>query len=142
MNTPNRTATKSPGSPGNGAQVRRKAIETGSAQTKRAFEKLTAATADATNLTKDSYSTAVRHAQDYNVKFIEFAQTNTEAAFEFVQQLTAVTSPTEFFELSTNHSRKQFETLTEQARELATLAQRVLSATAERVETDAAKAHP
>jgi hypothetical protein len=38
--------------------------------------------------------------------------------------------------LSTSHSRKQFETLTEQARELATLAQKAAMATAERVEKD------
>jgi phasin len=138
MNTPTRTATKS--SPGNGAQIVREAAETSSAQTKQAFEKITAATADATNLMKDSYATAVRCSQDYNTKFIEFAKTNTEAAFEFAQQLTAVKSPTEFFELSTNHSRKQFETLTEQLRELATLAQKALSETAERVQADMTKA--
>ena len=66
-------------------------------------------------------------------------KTNTEAAFEFAQQLTAVKSPREFFELSTNHSRKQVETLTEQARELATLAQKALSETAERVQADMTK---
>jgi phasin len=108
-----------------------------SAQTKQAFEKMSAATADATNLIKGSYSTAVRRTHDYNAKFIEFAQANTEAAFEFLQQLSSVKSPTEFLELSTSHSRKQFETLTEQARELTTLAQKVVSATTQRVETDA-----
>ena len=140
MNTPTRTETKSASSPGNGAQILREAAETSSAQTKQAFEKMTAATADATNLMKESYSTAVRCSQDYNAKFVEFAKTNTEAAFEFAQQLTAVKSPTEFFELSTNHSRKQFETLTEQARELATLAQKALAETAERVQADMTKA--
>jgi phasin len=136
MNTPNRTTTKSSGAPGNGAQVIREAAEAGSAQTKQAFEKISAATADATNFMRDGYSTAVRRAQDYNAKFMEFAQTNTEAAFEFVQQLSSVKSPTEFFELSTSHSRKQFETLAEQARQLTTLAQKVALAAAERVDTD------
>jgi len=140
MNNPTRT-TKSAGSPGNEGQLLREAVETGSAQTKQAFEKMSAATADATALMKDSYSAAIRRAQDYNAKFVEFAQTNTEATFAFVQQLSSVKSPTEFFELSTNHSRKQFETLTEQARELATLAQKAVSATAERVETAVNKAH-
>jgi phasin len=135
MNTTNRS--KSLGSSGNGGEVLREATETVSAQTKQAFEKMSAATADATNLIKDSYSTAVRRTHDYNAKFIEFAQANTEAAFEFLQQLSSVKSPTEFLELSTSHSRKQFETLTEQARELTTLAQKVVSATTQRVETDA-----
>jgi phasin len=136
VNTPTRTVTKSASSPGNGAEILREAAETSSTQTKQAFEKMTAATADATNLMKDNYSTAVRCSQDYNAKFIEFAKTNTEAAFEFARQLTTVKSPTEFFELSTNHSRKQFEALTEQGRELATLAQKALSETAERVKAD------
>ena len=135
MNTTNRS--KSLGSSGNGGEVLRESTETVSAQTKQAFEKMSAATADATNLIKDSYSTAVRRTHDYNAKFIEFAQANTEAAFEFLQQLSSVKSPTEFLELSTSHSRKQFETLTEQARELTTLAQKVVSATTQRVETDA-----
>jgi len=42
--------------------------------------------------------------------------------------------------LSTNHSRKQFETLTEQAKELATLAQKVTLATAEPIKAGATKA--
>jgi len=79
--------------------------------------------------------------RDYNEKFIEFAQTNTEAALAFAQGLTKVKTPVEFFELSTNHSRKQFETFTEQVRELATLAQKVALATTERVETDVNKAY-
>jgi phasin len=137
MNTTNRsTTTKSVGSPGNGGRGFREAAETASAQTKQSFEKMSAVTAEATTLMKDSYSTAVRRTQDYNAKFLEFAQTNTDATFEFLQQLSGVKSPTEFLELSTRHSRKQFAALTDQAKELATLAQKVVSATAERAETD------
>jgi phasin len=132
MNVPNRpTATRSAG-----PQVLREAAEAGAAQAKQAFDKMSAATTDATALMKDSYATAMRRAQDYNVKVIEFAQKNTEAAFEFARELTNVKSPAEFLELSTSHSRRQFETLTEQAGELATLAQKAAMATAERVEKD------
>jgi phasin len=140
MNSPTRTTTKSAGSPGNGTQVLREAAESSSAQARDAFEKMSAATVEATALLRDSYSTAVTRAQDYNAKAIEFAHTNTQATFEFVQKLSSVKSPTEFFELSTNHSRKQFEALTEQARELAMLAQKVALSTAERVETNVTKA--
>lgn len=142
MNAPNRSSTtRSAGSPGAGGQILHDAVETGSAQTKQTFEKMSAATADAADLMRDSYSTAMQRAQDYNAKFIEFAQTNTAAALEFVHQLSGVRSPTEFFEVSTTHSRKQFETLTEQAKELAALAQKAVSATAERVESDVNKAY-
>ena len=105
------------------------------------MEQMTAATADATNLMKDAYFTAVRRAREYNTKFIEFAQANTEATFEFVHQLSGVKSPSEFFELSKSHSRQQFETLTEQARELASAAQKAMLATAERVQSDVNRAY-
>jgi phasin len=132
MNAPNRpTTTRSAG-----PQVLREAAEAGAEQTKQAFDKMSAATTDATALMKDSYTAAMRRAQDYNVKVMEFAQKNTEAAFEFARELSGVKSPAEFLELSTSHSRKQFETLTEQARELAPLMQKAAMATAERVEKD------
>jgi hypothetical protein len=47
-------------------QAFRATAENGSAQVKEAFEKMRAATAEATALIKDSYSTAVKGAQDYN----------------------------------------------------------------------------
>jgi phasin len=112
----------------------------GSAQAKEVFEKMSAATADAAALIKDSYSTAVKGGQDYNNKVLEFARTNTEAAFGFAQKLSAVKSPSDFIELSTEHSRKQFETLTEQTKELAALAQKVTLATAEPLRAGVTKA--
>jgi hypothetical protein len=51
-----------------------------------------------------------------------------------------VKSPSEFFELSTNHSRKQFEILTEQTRELTALAQEVTLATTGPLKAGAMKA--
>ena len=94
MNAPNRTTTnRSSSSAGNGGQVLREAAETASAQTKQAFEKMSAATADATTLMKDSYSTTVRRTQDYNAKFIEFAQANTQTAFEFFQHWQKANHP-------------------------------------------------
>jgi len=121
-------------------QAFRATAENGSAQAKEAFEKMSAATTEATALIKNSYTTAVKGAQDYNTKFIEFAQTNTEAAFDFVQKLSGVKSPSDFIELSTEHSRKQLETLTEQTKELAALAQKVTLATAEPLKTGVTKA--
>ena len=141
MNAPNRTTTtKSSISAGNGGQVLREMSETGATQTKQALEQVTAATADATNLMKNTYTTAVKHAQEYNGKFIEFARANTDAALEFVHQVSGVKSPSEFFELSASHSRKQLEILTEQAKELAALAQKAVLATTERVHSEANKA--
>ena len=121
-------------------QAFRATAQNGSAQVNEAFEKMSAATAEATRLIKDSCSTAVKGAQDYNTKFIEFAQNNTKAAFDFVQKLSGVKSPSNFIELSTDHSRKQFETLTEQTKELAALAQKVTLATVEPLKTGVTRA--
>ena len=121
-------------------QAFRATAENGSAQVKEAFEKMSAATAEATAQIKHSYSTAVKGAQDYNAKLFEFAQNNTKAAIEFAQKLSGVKSPSDFIELSTDHSRKQFETLTEQTKELAALAQKVTLATVEPIKTGVTKA--
>jgi phasin len=121
-------------------QAFRATAENGSARVKESFEKMSVATAEATAQLKDSYSTALKGAQDYNAKFFEFAQNNTEATIEFVQKLSGVKSPSDFIELSTDHSRKQLETLTEQTKELAALAQKVTLATVEPFKTGATKA--
>src|ERR1035441_1164333 len=139
--TTNTAAPKPANSPMTAApQAFREMAEKGTTQAKETYEKMNAATAEATDLIKNSYSTAVKGAQDYYTKFIEFAQTNTEAAFDFVQKLSGVKSPSDFIELSTDHSRKQLEKLTEQTKELAALAQKVTLATVEPLKTGVTKA--
>ena len=135
------TTTKPVSSPrADAIQAYRATAGNGSAQAKEAFEKMSTAAAEATDLIKNSYSTAVKGAQEYNTKVNEFAQTNTKVAIEFVQKLLGVKSPSDVIELSTNHSRKQFETLSEQAKELAALAQKVTLATVEPLKTGVTKA--
>ena len=80
---------------------------------------------------KDSYATAVKGAQEYNSKVMEFAKANTEAAFAFAQSLSGIKSPSDFITLSTEHSRKQLETLAEQSKELAALVQKISLASTE-----------
>ncbi len=135
------TAAKPASSPRTDAiQAYRAAAEKGSAQAKEAFEKMSVATAEATDLIKNSYAIAAEGAQEYNAKVNEFAQTNTKATLDFVQKLSGVKMPSEFIELSTGHSRKQFETLSEQAKELAALAQKVTVATVEPLKAGVTKA--
>jgi hypothetical protein len=61
------------------------------------------------------------------------------AAFDLARQLTCVTSPSEFFELSAAHMRKQLETFTEQTKQLTTLAQKVTTEAAQPLEAGIAK---
>ena len=142
LDSTTKTATAKPASSPklDATQAFRATAEKGTAQAKEAFEKVSAATAEATDLIKNSFSTAVKGAQDYNTKVIEFVQTNTKATVDFVQKLSGVKSPSEFIELSTDHSRTQFETLTEQTKELAALAQKVTLANVEPLKAGVTKA--
>jgi phasin len=143
LDSTTKTTTAKPASPPkmDATQALPATAENTSAQVKEAFEKMSAATAEATALIRNSYSTAVKGAQDYNAKVIEFANANTEATFAFAQKLSGVKSPSDFIELSTDHSRKQIDTLTQQTKELAALAQKVTLATVEPLKTGVTKAY-
>jgi phasin len=118
----------------------REIAENGAAQSKKAFDTVSAATGEAANVMKNCYSTAIKGAQDYNNKVIEFTRANTNAVFDFAHRLSGVKSPSELAELSTEHARQQLETLTNQTTQLAALAQQVTLATAEPLKTGTTKA--
>ena len=118
----------------------REIAENGAAQSKKAFDTVSAATGEAANVMKNCYSTAIKGAQDYNNKVIEFTRANTNAVFDFAHRLSGVKSPSELAELSTEHARQQVETLTNQTTQLAALAQQVTLATAEPLKTGTTKA--
>ena len=105
MNTET-TATKPVGFPKKDApQAFREMAENGTRQSKEQYQKMNAATTEAPDLIKNSYSTAVKGMQDYNNKIIEFAQANTNTAFDFVQKMSSVKTPSAFVELWTEHVR-------------------------------------
>ena len=66
--------------------------------------------------------------------FLEFA------AFDFFGELITAKSLSEVIELSSAHSRKQFEALTAQGKELGALAQKVATETAEPIKSGMNKA--
>ena len=103
----------------------REIAEKGVAQTKVNFDRAKAATEEATDLLKNSFTTAAKGATDYNLKIFEIARANTNTTFDYVNQMLAVKSMSEFIGLSTAHARNQFETMTAQTKELTALAQRM-----------------
>jgi phasin len=109
----------------------REFAEKGVTQAKDNWERMRAASEEATGLIEDSYACASKGAADYGLKLIEIARANTTAAFDFASELLTVKSMSEAIELSTAHARKQFDALAEQSKELSTLAQKVASATVE-----------
>jgi hypothetical protein len=110
-------------------QTFRATAESGLASAKEALEKMNVVMAEQLLQIRDGYSTVFRSAQDYNTKVMEFAHTNSEASLDFAKSLAGVTTPMDFIEFSTAHSRKQLETLEDQTKMLAALAQEVALAT-------------
>lgn len=105
--------------------------EKGTAHTVNAFKNAKAATDEATNLFQHTYTAAAKGVAEYNLKVIEMARINTNAAFEYAQELIEAKSPSEFVELSSARTRKHFETMTTQTKELVTLARKVAIETGE-----------
>jgi len=91
----------------------REMTEKGVERTRDACERAKVASEKAADLFEDTYETAAKRATDYNHKLIEIARTNTRAAFDYINDLLGVKSPSEFIELSTGQMRKQYETMAE-----------------------------
>src|SRR6266849_184199 len=100
-------------------------------QAKETYEKMRSAAEEATDVLEDTYATATKGVSDYGLKLIEAARENTNSAFDFATQLMAVKSLSEVVELSTVHTRKQYEAITAQTKELTAIAQKVAVDTAE-----------
>jgi phasin len=80
---------------------------------------------------EQSYSTAVENVRDYSLKMIEMAQANIEAVFESARQLATAKTPSDMVERWTSHTRRQFEMLSEQTKELTALGQKLVGESAE-----------
>jgi phasin len=85
------------------------------------------------------FTTASKGASEYSAKLLEFFKANTTASLDFAQELFAVKTPAAALELWTAHTKKQFETLTAQAKELAELSKKVATETAEPIKASASK---
>jgi phasin len=121
-------------------QALRQFAENGAAQAKENYEKMSAATAEASNLIQTSCTTAAKGAMEYNAKLVEIACANANAAFDYARELHGVQSPAQFLEVTTEHARKRFDVFSAQAKELAALAQKVASEAVEPLKAGAAKA--
>lgn len=109
----------------------REFAEKGLNQAKDNWEKMKAATEETTDLIENSYAAVSKGAADYGLKLIEVARANANATFDHASELLTAKSLSEAVERSTAHTRKQFDAMTAQAKELAALAQKVATETAE-----------
>jgi phasin len=92
---------------------------------KDAYAKLKTAAEDATEAFEDSYETTRTGLVALTRTSLDNAKSHTDATYAFVRDFMGVKSFAEAVELQAAFARKQFETLSEQTRELQALAQKV-----------------
>jgi phasin len=109
-------------------------------QAKETIEKMKSTAEEASAVLENTYAIAIKGASDYGLKVIEATRVNTNSAFGFCTELMTVKSFSEVIELSTAHSRKQFEAVAAQTKELGALAQKVTTETFEPVKERFTKA--
>jgi phasin len=113
--------------------------EKGVSQARDSYAKFKDAAESQNSTIEAVFTSASKGASAYSAKLMEFMKANTTATLDFAQELLGVKSPSEALELYTSHTRKQFETLSAQAKELAEIVQKVATETAEPIKASASK---
>ena len=113
--------------------------EKGVSQARDSYAKFKEAAESQNGAIEAVFTCASKGASEYTAKLMEFMKANTSAHLDFAQELLGTKSPTEAMSLWSGHTRKQFETLQAQAKELVELGQRVASETAEPIKASASK---
>lgn len=108
----------------------REFAEKGVAQAKDAYEKMKTAAEETTDMIEDSYATYSKGAVEYAGKAIDFSKSNTVATFDFIKDIMTAKSVAELVEKQTTFARSQFEALSNQGKELQSLAQKIANDTA------------
>ncbi|MBN8919342.1 MAG: phasin [Rhizobiales bacterium] len=113
----------------------RELAEKNIAQAKQNYERVKAVAEETSELVETTCANAIRGVAEYNLKLVEAARANINAHFDFARDLLTVKSPSEAVELSSTHARKQFDAISAQGKELASLAQKVSTDAAEPMKT-------
>jgi phasin len=123
-----------------GSEAVREFAQQGAAYSQDFFEKTKAAAEQTNKVLERTFATATQGAAEFNQEWLEMARHNVNAAFDLAGRLAAVKSPSEFFELSAEHARKQVETFGKQAQHLASLAQKLTTETVQPLQAGVTKA--
>jgi len=113
--------------------------EKGVSQARDSYAKFKDAAESQNSTIEAVFTSASKGASAYSAKLMEFMKANSTATLDFAQELLGVKSPSEALELCTSHARKQFETFSAQAKELAEIVQKVAAETAEPIKASASK---
>jgi phasin len=102
----------------------REFAEKGVAQAKENYEKMKSVAEEATGVLEETYANASKGANEYGLKVIENARTNSNAAFDLFGALLGAKTYSEVVELSTGFLREQFDAVTAQVKDLSACAQK------------------
>lgn len=83
------------------------------------------AAADATERLQESSSIATEGFRDYQLKILAATHENIIGMFEYIEDVVKARSLPELFQISTTHSQRQLSRMTEQAQEIAGVAQKM-----------------
>ena len=87
------------------------------------FDKTLATGAETVRGVQEGVTSAFENARGLNVRLIDMAQANSNAAFDFAREVAEAKAPPDLVQAWTTHATKQFDILTEQASQLTTLGQ-------------------
>jgi phasin len=108
-------------------------------QAKDAYARIKSAAEESTDLLEDTCTSATKGATEFNLKALEALRANVNASFDYTSELFGSKTLADAVELSASHMRKQFESLSAQAKTLSTLAQKVATETAEPIKASMSK---
>jgi hypothetical protein len=97
------------------------------------FDKTLATGSETVRGLQEGVTSALENVRDLNVRLIDMAQANTDAAFDFAREVAEAKAPSDLVQAWTTHATKQFDMLTKQAGEVTTLSQRYASTSSEPV---------
>jgi phasin len=113
--------------------------EKGVSQARESYTKFKDAAETHNSTIEAVFTTATKGATDYSAKLLDIVKANTNATFDFAQELVGVKTLPQAVELWSAHAKKQVETFTAQTKELAELTQKIATETAEPIKAGASK---
>ena len=72
---------------------------------------------------QERFGSALENVRDLNVRLIDMARANTDAAFDFAREVAEAEAPSDLVQAWSTHATKQFDMLAKQASELTTIGQ-------------------
>ncbi len=99
--------------------------EKGIGHAKDTYTRMKTTAEEATSIMETTFANASKGAADYGLKVVEIARANSNATFDLATELLGARTFAQAVEISTAHTRRQMEAMTEQTRELVSLAQKV-----------------